>query len=227
MGLIAPESAFRGIRSRQTARPLSFSGIVAWAQLDHFGMNKNTEVVAETPRLVLRRLRITDVDSFVGYRADPEVARYQSWESCTQDEAAAFIASQLPLPLFQAGYWSQIAIELRETGAHIGDCGLRIRARDAREGELGFTFARAHQGQGLASEAVSHLLEYAFTKLDLHRVFAIADDRNVRAVALLERVGMRREGHFREAEWLKGEWVSDVLYAILERERRAPPPSVR
>lgn len=190
-------------------------------------MNENTDAIAETPRLILRRLRVTDVGSFATYHADPEVARYQPWETCTHEEAAAFVESQLALPLFQAGHWSQIAIELRETGAHVGDCGLRIRTRDPRQAELGFTFARATQGQGLASEAVSHLLEYVFTELRLHRVFAIADDRNVRAVALLERVGMRREGHFQEAEWFKGEWVNDVLYAILEREHRARRPTVR
>ena len=52
--------------------------------------------------------------------------------------------------------------------------------------------------------------------LGKHRVFASADPRNARSLALLERVGMRREAHFRESLWFKGEWVDDVVYAILE-----------
>jgi RimJ/RimL family protein N-acetyltransferase len=67
---------------------------------------------------------------------------------------------------------------------------------------------------------VSHLLGYAFEKLGLHRIYAVADARNLRALALAERVGMRREGEFREAEWFKGEWTTTVLYALLESERR-------
>ncbi|MDQ5872047.1 MAG: GNAT family N-acetyltransferase, partial [Acidobacteriota bacterium] len=59
-------------------------------------------------------------------------------------------------------------------------------------------------------------------RLGLHRVFAVADARNLRAIALVERVGMRREGEFLDAEWFKGEWVSTVVYALLETELRAP-----
>jgi RimJ/RimL family protein N-acetyltransferase len=91
----------------------------------------------------------------------------------------------------------------------------------SRQAEMGFTFARGYQGRGFATEAVSHFLTYTFERLGLHRVFAVADARNLRAIALVERVGMRREGEFRDAEWFKGEWTSTVLYALLETERRA------
>lgn len=183
-------------------------------------MHPSSNVLLETPRLVLRRFRVSDVESFVAYRNDPEIALYQSWESATVPDAKAFIEEQRSRPLFERGRWLQIAVEAKASQAHIGDCAMRITARDPRQAELGFTFSRQHQGRGFATEAVSHLLDYVFSRLDLHRVFAIADDRNLRAIALLERVGMRREGHFREAEWFKGAWVSDVLYAVLASERK-------
>jgi RimJ/RimL family protein N-acetyltransferase len=183
------------------------------------------DVFLATPRLALRRFRASDAESFAAYRADPEVARYQGWDSCSRGEAVSFIDAQLARPPFEPGRWTQVAVELAAEGALIGDCALRMESAAARQAELGFTFARGHQGRGFATEAVSHLLGYAFDRLGLHRVFAVADVRNVRAISLAERVGMRREGEFRDAEWFKGEWTTTVLYALLESEspRRAPP----
>lgn len=178
------------------------------------------DVFLATPRLSLRRFRAGDADAFAAYRADPEVARYQGWESCTRADAVAFIEAQLARAPFEPGRWTQVAVELSAEGTLVGDCAVRMESAVARQAELGFTFARGYQGRGFATEAVSHLLGYAFERLGLHRVFAVADARNLRAVALAERVGMRREGVFRDAEWFKGEWTTTVLYAVLETDRR-------
>ena len=178
------------------------------------------DVFLATPRLVLRRFRAGDADSFAAYRADPEVARYQGWDTCSRADAVSFIDAQLARAPFEPGRWTQVAVELADEGTLIGDCALRMEGAAARQAELGFTFARGYQGQGYATEAVSHLLDYAFERLALHRIFAVADARNLRALALAERVGMRREGEFRDAEWFKGEWTTTVLYALLESERR-------
>jgi RimJ/RimL family protein N-acetyltransferase len=62
------------------------------------------------------------------------------------------------------------------------------------------------------------VLDYAFTKLGLHRIVAITDCDNERSVALLGRLGMRREGHFIENIWFKGKWGSEYLYAVLREE---------
>ena len=178
------------------------------------------DVLLATPRLSLRRFRAGDADAFAAYRADPDVARYQGWESCTKGEAVAFIEAQLARAPFEPGRWTQVAVELAAEGTLVGDCAVRMESPVARQAELGFTFAREHQGRGFATEAVSHLLGYAFEQLRLHRVFAVADARNLRALALAERVGMRREGAFRDAEWFKGEWTTTVLYALLETDLR-------
>ena len=84
--------------------------------------------------------------------------------------------------------------------------------------EIGFTIAPAHQGRGLATEAVRRLLDYLLVERGKHRVVATCDDRNIRSAAVLERVGMRREGHLLESTWSKGEWTSDLLYGVLRRE---------
>ena len=45
--------------------------------------------------------------------------------------------------------------------------------------------------------------------------------RNAASARVLERLGMRREAHFVENEWLKGEWTDELVYAMLDREWRA------
>lgn len=169
-------------------------------------------------RLVIRRFTAADAESFTAYRRDPEIARYQGWDSCSLDEAHQFVRSLQELAPGTAGRWFQFAVSLAESPLLIGDCALRCTRADPRQAELGFTFARAHQRKGFAAEAVRCVLRYAFTTLEVHRVFAITDVRNEFAQRLLARLAFRREGHFVENTWFKGGWASELLYAQLREE---------
>lgn len=172
----------------------------------------------ETARLVLRRPGDGDLRHFLAYLNDPLVARYQSWESYTEAAAREVIERQRDVEPGTPGQWFTFAAELKETGEMVGHVALSVKADDERQAEMGFTFARAHQGRGLAREAAEGVLGYSFGVLGLHRVVAVADCENERSVALLERLGMRREGHFVENIWFKGAWGSEYLYAMLQAE---------
>ena len=174
-----------------------------------------------TPRLRIRRFQLKDAENLVAYRQDPEIARYQGWEGCTLDEAHAFIQVMQDAAPGTPGQWFQFAWALRETNTLIGDCGLRCTKSDPAQVELGFTLARAYQGQGYAHEAVSAVLGYGYETLALHRVFAITDERNISAQGLLHRLGFRQEGRFVEAAWFKGAWATELLYALLRTEWEA------
>jgi ribosomal-protein-alanine N-acetyltransferase len=178
----------------------------------------------ESSRLLLRRFTLRDAPAFAAYRSDPAVAHYQDWESCTLAEAAAFIRRQRRQVPGTPGRWTQIATVLRPTDTLIGDCGVFVHA-DARQATVAVTLARAYQGQGYAGEALTALLNYLFRRLDVHRVQAEVDPRNRPSWTLLERLGMRREGHRVASTWFKGEWADEYWYAILREEwlaRNAP-----
>ncbi len=172
----------------------------------------------ETTRLHLRHFTDADLAPFMAYRNDPEVARYQSWEGTSEREARTFLQEQKQLQPGVPGQWFQIAIELKETGMLVGDCALKIEEHDERQAEIGYTLSRSYQGRGIASEAVSCLLDYVFVTLRLHRVIAIVDCENLASIALLERLGLRREGHFQQNVWFKGKWGDEYLYAMLQEE---------
>jgi RimJ/RimL family protein N-acetyltransferase len=171
----------------------------------------------ESARIILRHLRDADLPSFLAYCNDPEVVKYQTWESMSTQEAHEFVQEQKILQPGVPGQGFQFAIELKETGKLVGDCGFRIQ-QDTQQAEIGFTLSRDYQRKGLASETISCLLDYAFLHLGLHRIFAITDCQNGPCVALLERLGLRREGHFLQNVWFKGKWADEYLYAILRDE---------
>jgi len=169
-------------------------------------------------RVTLRRFTEADIPAFLAYRNDPEVARYQSWEACSPDEAKALVAGQKDKEPGAPGLWYQIAIADRDTDALLGDCALKIHENDPRQATLGITLARGHQGHGLGAEALSCLLDHLFIRMRLHRVTADTDPANIPAWTLLERLGMRREGHAIRSLWFKGRWADEFLYAILREE---------
>ncbi len=171
-------------------------------------------------RVRLRRFRDADAAPLAAYRSDPEVARFQSWASFSEQEARELIAFARRRNPGVPGEWFQLAIAIGPTQALIGDLGLHVLEAQPTQAEIGFTLAAAHQGRGYATEAVERLLEYLFERLRMHRVAASTDIDNRRSIALLERLGMRRDGASPESEWLKGQWRSQHRYAILEREWR-------
>ena len=157
------------------------------------------------------------------YRDDPEVARHQSWDRYSEDDARALVLSLADRRPGTAGQWFQWGIVLADgpaAGALIGDCGLKTHGDEPRLGDIGYTLGRAHQRRGYASEAVRRVLDCAFTELGMHRVSASIDADNHASLALCERLGMRREAHFRRSVWFKGAWVDDVIYAVLRDEWR-------
>jgi RimJ/RimL family protein N-acetyltransferase len=105
-------------------------------------------------RLVLRRFTEADMEAFLVYRNDPDVARYQSWEGGSRPEAETFIGGQQTQKPGVPGQWFQVAIALKKADTLLGDCSLRVHTPDARQATIGITLARPYQGQGLATEAL-------------------------------------------------------------------------
>ncbi len=174
--------------------------------------------VVTTPRLTLSKLAAADAPALYGYRSDPEVCRYQSFEPGSLTDAESFIEKLQPSAFDTAGTWFQFGIRLNDSDLLIGDIGAHFLAEEPRQVEIGFTIDPGHQGEGFGTEAVTGLLEHLLLTVGKHRVIASVDPRNGPSVALLERVGMRQEAHFRESLWFKGEWVDDMVFGILRSD---------
>ena len=106
---------------------------------------------------------------------------------------------------------------------------LAFASAEHRAGEIGYIVHPDHQGLGYSTEACREVLRIAFDDLGLHRVIGRLEPRNVASARVLEKLGMRREALFVDNEMIKGEWQSEAVYAILDREWRAAsdPPDER
>ncbi|MBM7774747.1 aminoglycoside 6'-N-acetyltransferase [Actinokineospora baliensis] len=168
-------------------------------------------------RLVLRPFEPGDAPALAAYRSDPEVARYQAWESPLSVGRAAEVVARFGADAPGGVGWFQYAISLE--GALIGDLGVNLH-ENRMQAEIGFTIAAAAQGRGYGTEAVARVLRHLFDDLGLHRVSAECDPRNEASARLLERVGFQREGLRRANTWLRGEWTDDLLFGLLATDHR-------
>lgn len=176
-----------------------------------------TSLSLSTPRLTIAPLTLADLDAFVAYRRDPDVARYQSWEeSFTHEDGRAMVAAQ-PADLPPPGGWIQLALHA-EDHRLVGDVAIHTLVDQPDSYELGVTLAPEAQGAGLATEAMTAVLLHLFSSRSAHRVVASCDARNQPVAQLLRRVGMRHESRQVDADWFKGEWTTLDGYAVLGRE---------
>jgi ribosomal-protein-alanine N-acetyltransferase len=173
--------------------------------------------VLASSRLRLRPYRDDDAGAMFALYSDPRVMRYWSFPPWTDlgqardylSRAAAHAAQGIALP------W---AIADARSDALLGTATLHSLHRDQGRAELGYSLAPAHQGRGLAAEALRLALAHAFGPLGLRRVEADVDPRNAASCRLLERLGFRREGLLRERWRVNGETCDSALFGLLARE---------
>jgi len=170
-----------------------------------------------TSRLILRDLEPNDGPRIFSYHRHPEVARFQTWGTESVDVIQSYIRGLPESDPDTPGRWYQVGIYL-PSGKLIGDCGVRTVEAEPRQAEIGITLAPEFQRQGYATEALQGLLNYLFTALEKHRIFGSLDPRNTASINLLKRVGMRQEAHFVQSLWFRGEWVDDLIFALLASE---------
>jgi RimJ/RimL family protein N-acetyltransferase len=173
-----------------------------------------------TERLLMRPWRPDDEGDRTVYRrlmADLEVVRYHYVGVLGEAESDERLARR-DATIDGPGGWMNLAAERSDAGVVVGEVGLAWMGDDHRQAEIGYTLAPAHHGHGYATEAAAMLVDLAFTVLGAHRVAGRLDARNAASERVLQRLGMRREAHLVQNEWVKGEWCDEIVYAVLGDE---------
>lgn len=106
------------------------------------------------------------------------------------------------------------AITLRSTGEIVGSVGLVINQRH-QHAEMGYWLAIALWGQGYMTEAACASLDFGFTTLGLHRIYAGHYARNPASGRVMQKMGMAYEGTFRHHLLKDGVFEDNVVYGIL------------
>ena len=169
----------------------------------------------ETERLVLRPFKETDAEGLHAYLGDEEVVRYEPYGAMTMEECRLEAARRAS----DEAFWAVCLAD----GTLIGNLYLS-GADEFGTREIGYVFARACWHKGYATEAARRLMAYAFERLATRRIIALCDTRNAASFALMERLGMRREGEFKKNVGFKTDahgntiWTDSYQYAILKEE---------
>jgi RimJ/RimL family protein N-acetyltransferase len=171
----------------------------------------------ETERLVLRAYRPDDFHSLHELYSDETVVQWLYEGPATPDVTRDRLDRCLARRELTEDSGLSAAVTLPD-GTYVGGLVLWYSSFEHRGAEVGYTVSPHHQGQGYACESTRALLDWAFTVAGVHRVVARLEQRNVASARVAEKLGMRREATFLENEWVKGEWQSEAVYAILDRE---------
>src|SRR5690242_16061438 len=177
-----------------------------------------------TERLLLRPLTTADADALLVYRGRDDVCRYVPFEPMSRHDILERIAGRWArTELTDEGQALTLGAQLAGTGELAGDVMLAWDSREHAGGELGYVFNPALGGRGYATEAAHAMLRLGFSGLGLHRIVARIDERNDASVKLARRLGMRQEARLVDNEFFKGEWSTEVDFAMLAGEWYARP----
>jgi [ribosomal protein S5]-alanine N-acetyltransferase len=174
-----------------------------------------------TERLILREFKTTDWPEVLAYQSEPLYLRYYEWTErnpkAVQEFVGMFLANQREQP--RTKY--QLAVTLKSSGQLIGNCGIRMKTVEARDGDIGYELSPKHWGQGYAIEAARAIVALGFTQFNLHRIWSWCVADNIGSVRVLQKLGMQMEGRLRENEYYKGRWWDTLMFGMLENEWKA------
>ena len=182
-------------------------------------MDATTLPIITTPRLLLRWISEDDVDSLYAIFSDPQVMRYWSTVPLPKREAAADLQREIA-ELNKNERMYKWGLALRDSSTLIGTTTLFNLNLDNGRAEIGYAMASAHWRKGYMNEALKALIQHAFEVMNLRRLEADVDPRNVASIRTLERLGFQREGFLRERWHVNGEIQDALFYGLLRREWR-------
>lgn len=179
----------------------------------------------KTERLLLRPFVMSDAAALQGIVNKEAVASTMRSMVLpyTEEMAKQWLATQGEIWKSQAAAVYGICWNPQETAGGdqddagpllIGGIGLEICKEDEK-GEIGFWIDQPHWGKGVATEAAAELLKFGFEKLRLHKIVAYHMVRNPASGRVMEKLGMQKEGLFRDHVKKSGQFEDSVAYGIL------------
>jgi RimJ/RimL family protein N-acetyltransferase len=172
----------------------------------------------ETERLVIRDFEPDDWKDLFDYLSRPEVVKFEPYEVFTEAQCKEEAVRRSSQEFFRA-------VCLKNTGQLIGNVYFnRQEPKTFATWELGYVFNSKYWGHGYAAESCRAVLNHAFTRLQTRRVVAECNTQNTASWKLLERLHLRREGHYLKKSYFKCDengnpiWQDVFEYAILSDE---------
>ena len=152
--------------------------------------------ILETERLILRKMRVEDAEFIFELVNEPAFIRNIGDKGVrTLDDARDYILSG-PVASYAKSGFGLYTVELKETGAAIGICGL-LKRDSLEDVDIGFAFLERFRRKGFGYESAAAVMDYGRNALGLKRIVAITSPDNERSIRVLEKIGLRFEKRIR------------------------------
>lgn len=168
-----------------------------------------------TPRLLIREVTGADTDAFLSYMREEAYWRDVPIEMPTPESIGAMVQAWIADQTTDPRRRYALAATDIASGAVIGEAILIIANRRWHQGEIGWGVARTWQRRNFGAEIGTAMLDLAFGRFGLHRVFAQCRLENAAPRRIMTKLGMQEEGVFRDNVLARGTWWSSVQSAIL------------
>ncbi|MEE9463133.1 MAG: GNAT family N-acetyltransferase [Bacteroidales bacterium] len=173
----------------------------------------------DTNRLIIQEVSWDDLDDIFILESSPEIDEFNTLgipdnKNVTREHLRPFIGDQ-KAEVRKKYCWT---IRLQTTGEFIGLAGMTVTADRFKMGEIWYNLMPTHWGNGYATEVAKRLIRFGFERLNLHRIEAGVATENKRSIKVLEKAGMTIEGIRRKILPIRGDWVDNYHYAILESD---------
>ncbi len=170
-----------------------------------------------TERLYLRMVEKSDAPALFEIKSDAELtARYGRRPHTNLEQTSRWVNELLGDYKEHKGlFW---CITLKGNNTAIGSFTLWNLDLDSYMAELGYELNRKYWGRGIMNEALSYLVNWAFSTMGLNRMEACPLKKNLPSVKLLEKLGFHFEGNLRERVYFNGEFNDQLYYSILRDE---------
>jgi len=173
------------------------------------------EIYIETERIIIRNFKQKDAEGLLEYLSHPRVNCFAGDRLCSREAAWAYMQ-------YSPKDMLRYAVSLKKDDFIIGDVFALRENEDTYN--VGWHFNKRFEGKGFACEAAAGLLDYLFREAGARRIYGFVEDDNIRSKRLCERLGMRREGCFKEFVTFVNnpdgspKYEDTCVYAILEKE---------
>ncbi|MEP6466429.1 MAG: GNAT family protein [Parafilimonas sp.] len=109
-------------------------------------------------------------------------------------------------------------IQLEKINEFVGLIALNLGKRNYKIAEVWYKIHPDYWKQGYATEALKNIIQFGFQNLGLHRIEAGCAVKNIASIKVLKKVGMQMEGCKRKILPIRGKWVDNYFYSILDTD---------
>lgn len=176
------------------------------------------DTILKGKKIYLREIEQKDWIDVHKYASQEKVCVYQTWGPNSKTESEDYVKQIIFDANQEVRSRFAFAVILKESGNMIGSGEVNIRDFNNQVGEVGYIINPEYWGLGYATETAKILIDFGISQLDLHRIFATCDPRNIGSLKVLEKVGMVKEGRIRENLLVKSGWRDSLIYSVLEQE---------